>query len=329
MKLTALLFITFSIIISCSNNTNTKIAEITENDNSQSVNNDNIVHDMSLEDAVNKYNDMPSIDIIKDLIASGDINSTLTFSTNIVNTEDTEYDLSITFDEGTTALMIASYYGYDDLVNALVKNGADVNKKNSRNYTALLYAADIWSRQGIGIDNSNFNTVEILVMNKADINAVNKYGWSPLFFAAENSNSDVAAFLVDNGADINLTADEGVTPLILANDAEAVKILANTENINKPNDYGVTPLISFSRRGISLEAVKILLEKGADINFVNKDGYTALSESIENYNFEIALLLLENNADPNAGSKKAKELAEISREFGNEETALILDKYIN
>ena len=37
--------------------------------------------------------------------------------TAYVNAEDTEYDLSVTFDEGTTALMIASYYGYADLVN--------------------------------------------------------------------------------------------------------------------------------------------------------------------------------------------------------------------
>ncbi|WPC25419.1 ankyrin repeat domain-containing protein [Brachyspira hyodysenteriae] len=314
------------ILLSCSQKSDVNVDENIKN-NETSIENGNIVQDLSLEDAIAEYEESPCIDIIKNLISSGNINSTLTETTNIVNTEDTEYDLSVTFDEGTTALMIASYYGYADLVNALIQSNADVNMKNKRNYTALLYATDIWSRQGIGIYDSNFNVVELLVMAKADVNAVNNYGWSPLFFAADNSNSDVAAFLVDNGANINAVSDEGITPLLVANDVETVKILSKTVNINKPNFAGVTPLISFAGREISIEAISILLENGADVNMVDKDGETALSYAIENGNFDAALILLENNANPNLAKKKAKDLANIARELGDEEVASILDKY--
>lgn len=314
------------VILSCSQKSDVNTNENIQN-NETSIENDNIVQDLSIEDAIAEYEESPCIDIIKTLISSGDINNTLTYTTNIVNLEDTEYDLSVTFDEGSTALMIASYYGYADLVNALIQNNADINIKNKRNYTALLYAADIWARQGIGIYDSNFNVVELLVMAKADVNAVNNYGWSPLFFAADNSNSDVVAFLVDNGADINAVSSEGVTPLLIANDVDSVKILCKTTNINKPNDSGITPLIGFSMRDISVEAINILLENGANVNIVDKDGETALSYAIENGNFEAALILLNNNANPNLANKKAKDLANIARELGDEEVASILDQY--
>lgn len=314
------------ILLSCTQKSDVNVDENTQS-NEITMEGGNIVQDLSIEDAIAEYEESPCIDIIKNLINSGNINNTLTETTNIVNSDDTEYDLSVTFDEGTTALMIASYYGYADLVNALVQNNADVNIKNKRNYTALLYATDIWSRQGIGIYDSNFNVVELLVMNNADVNAANNYGWTPLFFAADNSNSDVVAFLVDNGANINLVANEGITPILIANDIESVKILCKTTNINKANDSGITPLIAFSMRDISTEVINVLLENGANVNILDKDKETALSYAIENGNFEIALMLLNNNANPNLGNKKAKELADIARELGDEEVASILDKY--
>ena len=327
MKVIVYAFLSLLIVISCSQNSNSTVSNDNTETNENLSQDNNIVQDMSLEEAILKYEGSPSMDIITNLLASGNINNTLTETTNIVNIDDTEYDLSVTFDEGTTALMIASYYGYADLVNALIKNNADVNLKNQRNYTALLYATDIWARQGIGIDDSNFNIVELLVNAKADVNAVNNYGWSPLFFAADNSNSDVVTFLVDNGANINLISDEGITPILIANDVESIKILSKTTNINKANNAGITPLIAFSGRETSPEAINILLENGANVNAVDKDGETALSYAVEYGNFEIALILLENNANPNLSNKKAKELADIARELGDEEVASVLESY--
>ena len=326
MKNILYLLLLFILIISCSKKSNDTALETTEMDQTSSLNS-SIVQDISLEDALTKYEESPCIDIIRNLLSSGNIDNALTETTNIANSEDTEYDLSVTFDEGTTSLMIASYYGYADLVNALIQSNVNINLKNKKNYTALLYATDIWARQSIGIYDSNFNVVELLVMAKADVNAANNSGWTPLFFAADNSNSDVVAFLVDNGANINLVSDEGITPLLVANDVESVKVLSKTVNINKPNFVGVTPLISFAGREISIEAINILLENGADVNMVDKDGETALSYAIENGNFEAALILLNNNANPNLAKKKAKELANIARELGDEEVASILDKY--
>ena len=42
------------------------------------------------------------------------------------------------FQEGTTALMMASRFQYTDFVNMLLDRGADVNMKDSKGYTALM-----------------------------------------------------------------------------------------------------------------------------------------------------------------------------------------------
>ena len=112
MKVIVYAFLIILIMISCSQKSNNTVSNenIETNENLSS----DTVQDMSLEEALLKYEGNPSMDIITNLLASGNINNTLTETTNIVNAEDTEYDLSVTFDEGTTALMIASYYGYAD-----------------------------------------------------------------------------------------------------------------------------------------------------------------------------------------------------------------------
>ena len=48
------------------------------------------------------------------------------------------------------------------------------------------------------------------------------------------------------------------------------------------------------------ETVKLLLDKGADVNMKTDNGYTALIEASENGHIEIVKLLLDKGADVNA-----------------------------
>ena len=51
-------------------------------------------------------------------------------------------------DQGWTALIIASYNGFDDIVNFLLKSNADPNLPNLKGTTPLMYAKDCYQNSG-------------------------------------------------------------------------------------------------------------------------------------------------------------------------------------
>ena len=60
---------------------------------------------------------------------------------------------------------------------------------------------------------------------------------------------------------------------------------------------GATALILASQNG-NAEIVKLLLEKGSDINLQRSDGFSALMAAVKDGHADVAKLLLEKGADP-------------------------------
>jgi len=89
---------------------------------------------------------------------------------------------------------------------ALIKQGADVNRRGPTPYTPLMVAA------GLGY----VQMTDLLLSAGADVNALdNSLGASPLHKAAQSGVVDVARLLLDHGAFINLQSPTvGHTPLI-------------------------------------------------------------------------------------------------------------------
>lgn len=86
--------------------------------------------------------------------------------------------------------------------------------------------------------------------------------------------------------------------IIYSNDNDVLKFLTTEPKINEIDEYGYTPLIqcvivnSFSK-------TKILIEAGADVEFPDLTGRTALHWASSNCNYEICHLLLKYKANPN------------------------------
>jgi ankyrin repeat protein len=87
------------------------------------------------------------------------------------------------------------------------------------------------------------------------------------------------------------------------NDLNAVEAMAKSGHVNEKDKRGATPVMHAAAFG-SLEATRILLVHGADVNPGNDFGATALMWAVTD--LEKVRLLVANGADVNARSKLGK-----------------------
>lgn len=180
----------------------------------------------------------------------------------------------------------------DDLKNdaaAVAPGRGRPDPKDGGGLTALTYAAR----------SNDLESVRVLLAAGAGVNEVTAYGWSPLLVATQNRYYKLGAFLLEHGANPNLPNKGGWTPLYLATD---------NRNIES-GDYPV-------RRADMdhLDFIKLLLDKGADVNarvkdstemrtvftnqWLDENGATAFFRASQSGDLELMTLLLARGADP-------------------------------
>ena len=87
--------------------------------------------------------------------------------------------------DGTTPLNSASENGHSDIVNTLIRNGADINRPH--------YV-------GRGL---TYHSV------CSSLSPLTQTGMTPLYIASQNGHSDIVNTLIRNGADINWPRNVG------------------------------------------------------------------------------------------------------------------------
>jgi len=115
-------------------------------------------------------------------------------------------NIDVTDDDGNTPLMIAAaqYTKKDDIIRALIKEGANVNTAANDGRTPLMFAA---------YGNSNTDHLTVLIEEGADVNAADNDGRTPLMWAALNDDAtpDFFMVLIEAGADISAKNNSGKT----------------------------------------------------------------------------------------------------------------------
>jgi serine/threonine-protein phosphatase 6 regulatory ankyrin repeat subunit B len=159
-------------------------------------------------------------------------------------------------EHGTTALMMASRYGQREIVELLIKKGADVHAENDDGYTALTVA--------VAYDP---NIVDLLLKNGADFNYKDKDGRTVLMhLAAHLGNEKMLALLLDKGADLHEKDKTGTTVLMMAANhghSDIVDfLLEKGMDINEKNNFGDTALM-YAAEGRQKDIVNLLTAKGA------------------------------------------------------------------
>ncbi|KAL8925462.1 MAG: hypothetical protein Q9172_002224 [Xanthocarpia lactea] len=165
-------------------------------------------------------------------------------------------DLDATDENGDTALILGSEFGYAEVVRVLLEKGADANAQGGQ-YGNVLHVAS---------EHGHSQVVQVLLDKGADINAQGKYYCNALQAASIGGYNQVVQMLLDKGADIN--AQGGVCG---------------------------NALQAASRSG-SNQVVQILLDKGADINAQGGLYGNALQAALSQGNDQVVQMLRDHGA---------------------------------
>uniref|UniRef100_H2XQR8 SAM domain-containing protein n=1 Tax=Ciona intestinalis TaxID=7719 RepID=H2XQR8_CIOIN len=214
---------------------------------------------------------------------------------------------SITVPQSIWSLLKAVEDGDANKVQHLLEQNTEVSVETTD--------ADGNSLLHIAAANGHEEVVRILLIKGASLDRSNSFGWTPLMQAARYGNESVAHYLLNNKAKINVTTPMGISALtlatygghtkmielfmnhdVLADDSESVPYFTSPlavatmqgrdDNLKKLLKKGIppdqyfkftdwTPLMIAALTG-QLPMAKLLVEKGANPNFKNKQGKTAL-----------------------------------------------------
>lgn len=221
-------------------------------------------------------------------------------------------DLNMKNNDLKDVFYVALEENSSNVVKFLIKNGVNVNKKYKNDFTPLHIATTLGS----------FDVAKVLIENGANIEAKDKYKWTPLmcavdedysesnwykdFFNTRNKNGknhEIAMLLIEKGSSldnvngvvsasylINLIGRDGFMNFKLPSQ---YKIDYSDKNYSKIR--GKTALhnaVWFQ----DIALTKYLVENGADVNAVNKEGDTPLLLAMEKNDLEIIEYLLSQNS---------------------------------
>jgi ankyrin repeat protein len=216
---------------------------------------------------------------------------------------------------GSPILNAAAVYGHREIVELLIKKGANVAETDRQGNSALHSAAFLGRSE----------VVELLLEKGADANVRNNRGQSPMDsvaadwqttqFIANLLQIEVDQQKVEAGRAKSLAmltqsggkSSGGLTAAIRKQDVAAVKQeLAEKADPNAQDPLlGMTPLAWASAVG-NAEIVEALLEAGADVKGKGRDGGTALHVAAFLGRTPIVKLLLDKKADPNARNSRGE-----------------------
>jgi ankyrin repeat protein len=223
---------------------------------------------------------------------------------------------------GTDALLVAVVRGHLPFAKLVLDHGARPNAMTA-GYTPLHWASTEWASQlnfdyqiadgewsvlgGLPVAR-RIDAIKMLLAYGADVNvrvakSPPRYGVSmvrpaylvggtPFLLASIAADIDVMQLLLANGADPSIATADGTTPLMLAaglthydaesrapeaKHLEAVKLLVGLgADVNAINSVGNTPLHGGAFGGFN-SVIEYLASHGATLNVKNKEGQTPLA----------------------------------------------------
>ncbi|HZM60440.1 MAG TPA: ankyrin repeat domain-containing protein [Vicinamibacterales bacterium] len=219
---------------------------------------------------------------------------------------------------GFTALQTAVFNGHYALARTLIEQGANANDgslyiatemRNLAKYTNRPNPPD--SEDGV----SHLDVIKLLLDKGADANApytktipprqaqgnINVApGSTALYRAVRSVDLATVTLLVDGGADPSKPIGDGSTPLMAAAGLGAPR--GGDEEVTEAGD-----------RSDPVDVIKVLIDKGANVNAANTAGMTAMHYAVQRGSDRIIEFLASKGARFDVKNKQGKTAAELAR----------------
>lgn len=164
-----------------------------------------------------------------------------------------------------------------------------------------------------------------LFKDQYDVDITFRGGWTPLTVAAASGSLSIAEKLLQAGANVNKAADmderNGLTPLHIAAELAMESLvelfLAHGASILSLTATMTTPFYRAARGG-SIRILQSLYEAGSDVNAPSWDNYTPLMEAVMWSCHKALELLLSWGADPEFLNSDGQSAIGMALELGDE-----------
>ena len=184
--------------------------------------------------------------------------------------------------------------GNVEKLQELIDQGANLNYPCDDEFYPLLVACCF----GKG----DVETVKILVENGAELESLDKFNATPLMHAVLNNYVEIVDYLISKGANVNHEVPQSTWPALCHAIFDGNLILAKIlikhgANVNA-QFYG-RPVLCVALQRNYFDIADLLLEKGAEIDFIDSQSFTPLLHTIHKGHVEIVEYLASMGANVN------------------------------
>jgi len=206
----------------------------------------------------------------------------LSLSAEAINAKNLQFELS--------PWLLSVMRGDIEIIKLLAERGADLTQTGRCGVTPLHLAAEF----------NRMAALSWLVDLGADPNAYDEFGGTPLFRASEWSQLLCVRALLGKGAETNRSKHTSSQPIHVAHSLEVIQLLveAGGADVNAIDGCGDWPLKNAAENN-DIPLVNWLLHHGAKVDLTST-GETALHTAVRADAREVMKLLLERGANPNA-----------------------------
>ncbi|XP_016128308.1 protein TANC1-like [Sinocyclocheilus grahami] len=222
-------------------------------------------------------------------------------------------------------LCVQAHLGHQETVSLLLEFGANVDVVSENGMSSLCYSAAA----------GHLGLVGLLCKREAKVDHVDKSGQCALVHAALRGHSEVIECLLElswsteGQQDLSLKNKALQQGLIAACSMGHIHVLEGLLTLNNELEvqidvhdtlWGETALTAAAGRA-KMEVCSFLLERGAQVQQVNRRGACALFCAVRQGHWQIADLLLQHGADVNVSDKQGRTLLMVAACEGHLSTA--------